>query len=306
MKRVLWLLQFLLILVLTLPLAVLPFRASLKAGECLGGVLFFLWRSRRKIAVENLRGAVSRRALAITSSPEEVIRENFRNLGKSFVEVVKIYYGLGDHIVRDVEVRGAEHFRRAREKGGGMLLITGHCGNWELNALAFADKITKMNVVARPIDNPYLNRLVERTRQKYGNSVIYKKGALKKILAALKRGEVVAVLMDQSVVSSEGVVAEFLGKKDYTMKTPAVIAMKTGAPVTPVFINRTEDGHVIEIGEAIELDSSENTEQATLRNTVNFSRRVEDYIADNPAEWLWIHRRWKRFKDSEAPQSETM
>ena len=295
MRRVLWLLQFLVIFCLTLPVAVLPFRMSLKLGECLGDMLFLVWGSRRRIAIENLRGAVERRALLLSSPPEEIIRGHFRNLGKSFVEVVKIYYGLGRHIIGDVEIKGIEHFREACEKGAGVLVITGHCGNWELNALAFSEKITHFNVVARPIDNPYLNKVVERTRRKYGNSVIYKKGALKKVLSVLKQGGVVAILMDQSVVPAEGVAAEFLGRKDYTMKTPAVIAMKTGATVLPAFISRAGSRHRIEIGGPIRIDTGDDSEQAVYRNTVIFSRRVEEYIERNPAEWLWIHRRWKRF-----------
>ena len=297
MKRVLWILQFLLILLVTLPIAVLPFRVSLKLGECLGGLLFFSWGSRRRIAIGNLELAVARNALSIDATPEQIIRENFSNLGKSFVEVVKIYYGLGDRIIRSVEITGVEHFLKAREKGAGILVITGHCGNWELNAVAGAEKLAGLNIVARPIDNPYLNLLIEKTREKYGSSVIYKRGALKRILSALKKKEIVVILMDQSVVSREGVVADFLGKKDYTMKTPAVIAMKTGSPVLSAFIKRTNGGHVIEIGEVIELDSSADAEEAVLLNTVNFSKRVEDYVRRNPAEWLWIHRRWKRFQD---------
>jgi KDO2-lipid IV(A) lauroyltransferase len=306
MKRALWLFQFVLICLLTVPLAFLPLRVSLKVGEYLGGALFFFWGSRRKIAIENLKGAVARQALSITSPPEEVIKENFRNLGRSFVEVVKIYYGLGERIIRDVEIRGAEHFASAHQKGKGVLVITGHCGNWELNALSVAVKVTKINVVARSIDNPYLNRLIERTRQRYGNSVIYKKGAVRKILSALKRGEVVAILMDQSVVSAEGIAAEFLGKKDYIMKMPAVIAMKTGAPVVSAFIRRADGGHRIEVGEQIECDADDDSEVAVFRNTVRLSRRVEEYVTDNPAEWLWIHRRWKRFKEGESSQAETI
>ena len=295
MKRALWLLQFLLMLLVTLPVAVLPLKVSLKLGECLGGLLFFFWKGRRKIAIGNLEAAVARQALAIDSPPETIIRRNFKNLGKSFAEVVKIYYGLGGRIIQSVEIKGIEHYLKAREKGLGILVITGHCGNWELNALAVAKKISKLNIVARPIDNPYLNRLVERTREKYGSRVVYKRGALRGILSALKRNEVVAILMDQSVVSGEGVAAEFLGKRDYTMKTPAVIAMKTGAPVLPAFIRRANGGHVIEIGEPVGIDTSEDTEQAIFHNTVSFSRKIEDYIKKNPAEWLWIHRRWKRF-----------
>jgi len=297
MNHILWFLQCLLVVIATLPIAILPYRTALKLGGYLGKLLFLCWRSRRKIAIENLKAAVSRKALTISAAPEDVIKENFRNLGRSFVEVVKIYYGLGDHIIRGVKIRGAENFLRASKRGMGTLFITGHCGNWELTALAAAMNLTKMHVVARPIDNPYLNRLVERTRRKYGNRVIYKKGALKKILFALSKNEVVSILMDQSVVSSEGVIADFLGKKDYTMKTPAVIAMKTGSAVLPGFIRRSEDGHIIEIGEELVLDRSDGGEKTVYANTVKMSQSIEGYIRQNPEEWLWMHRRWKRISD---------
>ena len=305
MNHALWLLQFLLVIIATLPIALLPHRMALKLGDYLGVLCFFCWGSRRKIAIENLKAAVSRKSLTIGASPEEVIKQNFRNLGRSFVEVVKIYYGLGDHIIRNVKIRGAENFLKASKKGKGTLFITGHCGNWELTALAAPMNLTEMHVVARPIDNPYLNRLVERTRRKYGNRVIYKKGALKKILFALSKNEVVAILMDQSVVISEGVMADFLGKKDYTMKTPALIALKTGSPVLPGFIRRSEDGHIIEIGEELELDSAEGGEKAVYANTIKMSRCIEEYIKQNPAEWLWMHRRWKRIKDSPGTAEES-
>jgi KDO2-lipid IV(A) lauroyltransferase len=181
-------------------------------------VLYYLWR-RRLIAIENLRSAVARGAVIIDSTPEAVIKQNFRNLGKSFVEIVKIYYGFGEKIFERVEIRGIENYRKAQSKGKGVIGITGHCGNWELNALASSMNLTRVNVVARSLNNSYLNKLMEKTRKKYGNTVIYKKGALKKILSALKRNEAVVILMDQSVVRSESVAADFLGKKDHIMKS---------------------------------------------------------------------------------------
>ncbi|MEJ2685582.1 MAG: lysophospholipid acyltransferase family protein [Candidatus Sulfobium sp.] len=235
-------------------------------------------------------------SIAIDASPEDVIKQDFRNLGKSFVEVLKVYYGLGEQIIGRVEISGAENLRAAQEKGKGVIFITGHCGNWELNALVFSRRLARVNVVARPVDNPYINWIVEHARKKYGNRVIYKKGALKKILSCLRSEEVVGILMDQSVVPAEGVVTEFLGKRDYTTKMPAVIARKTGCPVIPAFISRTPRGHLIEIHEAVKLDDSIDGETAVLNDTIKFSAYIEEYIRRNPSEWLWIHRRWKRIK----------
>jgi KDO2-lipid IV(A) lauroyltransferase len=218
-------------------------------------------------------------------------------MGKSFVELAKIYYGFGEKIIEQVEIQGHENFRKAHDKGVGVIFITGHCGNWELNPIALSRNKIKLIGVARPQNNPYLNKLIEKTRERYGNRIIYKKGALKKILRALKNNETIGILMDQSVVSAEGVVADFLGKKDHIMKTPAIIARKTGSPVLPAFIRRVGRGHLIEIGEEIELDKSEDYEQAVYNDTIRFSGHIEYYIKNNPSEWLWMHRRWKRIKD---------
>jgi KDO2-lipid IV(A) lauroyltransferase len=269
----------------------------MKLGDGVGVLLFYLWKSRRSIAIENLRSAVLRGAVTIDSTPEAVIKQNFKNMGKSFFEIARIYYGFGRKILEKVEIRGHENFTKAHDKGVGVLFITGHCGNWELNPLALSMKLTKLIGIARPQNNPYLNRLIEKAREKYGNSIIYKKGALRKILRALKNNETIGILMDQSVISSEGVVADFLGKKDHIMKTPAIIARRTGSPVLPVFIRRSSNGHLVEIGREIELDTSEDYEQAVYNDTVRFSSYIENYIKNNPTEWLWIHRRWKRIKE---------
>jgi KDO2-lipid IV(A) lauroyltransferase len=79
------------------------------------------------------------------------------------------------------------------------------------------------------------------------------------------------------------------------MKSPAIIARKTGRHL--VFIRRVDDGHVIEVGEEIELDAAENYEQAVYNDTVKFSGKIEEYIKKYPSEWLWMHRRWKRMLD---------
>lgn len=297
MRRLLWLLQFLLTVLVTLPVAFIPYKASLKFGELLGAALFFSWRGRRRIAIGNLESAVSRGSIAVDSAPKAIIKKNFINLGKSLVEIVKIYYGLGGRIFKGVELEGLENFKRAHAKGKGVIFITGHCGNWELVGIVLSLRLTKIAGVARPLNNPYLNRLVEKTRAKYGNRVIYKKGALKELLLSLKRNEVVGILMDQSVVASEGVITEFLGKKDHTMKTPAIVAMKTGSAVLPVFIRRVNGGHRLEIGGEIELDRSADGDADVLNNTKKFSGYIEEYIRRNPSEWLWMHRRWKRIKE---------
>jgi KDO2-lipid IV(A) lauroyltransferase len=233
-------------------------------------------------------------ALSIPQSTEKIIKDNFRNLGKSLAEVIKIYYGAGRKIIDSVKIEGVENLDNARAKGKGILFITAHCGNWELMAIAASAKLMPFSGIARQINNPYINKFIERVRQRYGNSIIYKKGALKPVMKLLKDKGSVGILMDQAVLSDEGYVIDFLGRGAWTTKMPALIARKTGAVVLPAFIHRTEKGHKLKIYPAVELSVIAYKEKAVIEDTKKFSSYIEEYIKEHPSEWLWIHRRWKR------------
>lgn len=276
-----------LIILFSFPIALLPHKIALKAGDALGILLFYLWGSRRRIAIDNIK-------MTIGDKQWLIAKETFKNLGKSLVEVIKIYYGLGGKIIDSVEVKGIENYNKAKLKGKGLVFITGHCGNWELMAVTFGVKIGNASIVAREQNNPYLNKLVEKIRAKYGNKVIYKKGALKGILSELKKNKGVGILMDQSVLRNEGYIIDFLGKPAWTTKMPALIARKTDAAVVPVFINRDGDRHVMNIHPEVILSAEQDFEKATIEDTKCFSKYIEDQIKSHPSEWLWIHRRWKR------------
>src|SRR4030043_1261838 len=299
MKKAVWLIEAGLFIILSIPVAILPLKLSIKAGQILGLVVFYLWGSRRRIAIENLKNTISSKPITTAEPAEKVIRDNFRNLGKSFAEVIKIYYGFGKKIIDSFDMEGTENFKQAKSKGKGVLFLTGHCGNWELMSIAASVKLSNIAIVARPINNPYINKFVESIRQKYGNSVIYKQKALKPIIQALKNNDSVGILMDQAVIHGEGYVIDFLGRGAWTTKMPALIARKTGASVLPAFIHRTDGRHKIKIYPQVELSGDNDKENAIKEDTKKFSRYIEEYIKEHPAEWLWIHRRWKRVNSNQ-------
>ncbi len=295
MKNLINLIEAGFFILLSLPIALLPHRFALKAGEILGLIVFYIWRSRRKIAIENIEKSAEHSRSEC--SARMVAKETFRNLGKSFAEVIKIYYGFGKGIINNIEIRGVENYHRAKSKNKGVIIITGHCGNWELMALAFGFRIDNVSGVARMQNNPYLNMLVEKIRAKYGNNVIYKKGALKSILLELRKNKGVGILIDQATLKDEGLIINFLGRPAWTTKMPALIARKTGAPVLPIFIhrdNREVDRHIISIYPEIALSAEDDIDKAIIEDTKRFSEFIENYIKEHPSEWLWIHRRWKR------------
>jgi len=286
------------VMLLSFPLAVLPYKSALKAGKFLGLLLFYSWAGRRKIAIGNIEKTIESGGLPVPGDDSaawaaRIARENFINLGKSFAEVVKIYYGFGDMLIQDVVIRGEEHFIKAKAKGRGVIMITGHCGNWELGALAFGARVAPVSVVARMQNNRYLNSMISKVRARYGNSIIYKKGALKGILSCLKKEGVVGILIDQAVIADEGFIVNFMGRKAWATRMPALIARKTGAPVIPVFVNREGASHILNIHPEVELGRGGGAE-ALKEDTQLLSNYIGEYVTENPAEWLWIHRRWKR------------
>lgn len=292
MKRFLWLIEAFLCLVFVILLGLLPRAASLKIGEFLGLCIFFLLHNRRRIALKNLEIA-ERGGLKLPTTPRKIAQRHFINLGRSFSELSMIFLGR-DSIFKDIVFEGIEHYTTAKVNGRGVIAITGHCGNWELLAIAKSWRSFPSSVVARELDNPYLNSFVEKLRTKFGNKIIYKTDALKEIITTLKKGETVGILMDQSVIENEAVVTEFFGEKVYTIKTPALLAIKTGAAVVPSFIYYLGKGrHRIRFEEEIPLRITGNTEDDIAFNTNVFSEHIERYIRENPSEWLWIHRRWK-------------
>lgn len=292
LKKALSFIGMLFFLAFTALIAVLPVRLAKGMGRAIGRLLYHAWGSRRKVALTNIREARDRGSLPLSITPEQLILECFQNIGLSFVELVKIYYGLGGDILDKITFRGIENFDRVKASERGVILITAHSGNWELMALKCSRVLGRIGIVARALDNPYLNRILENSRARFGNAVIYKKGALKQLLRWLKNGEIVGILMDQAVLSDEGVIMDFLGRGAWTTKMPVLLAKRTGGALLPLFIKRTRTGHEVTIHPEVDI---RGTEEQVLRR---LNGVIEEHIKENPSEWLWFHRRWKRVPEN--------
>lgn len=297
-QKLVWRLETALFIVATYPLAHIPFGLSLRVSKFLGMLMFACLRKRRKIAVENvaeslpyLRSHPEWQEGEVT--PDEIVRRMFDNLGRSLIENLRLYYGRGRDILSDVEFRGLEHYEEAKRRGKGVAFITGHCGNWELVALSCGVLYGSVAVVARKQDNPILNALVEKMRLQYGNSVIYKQGALRQIFSLVRKNATIGILIDQGVKPDEGVLIDFLGRPAWTTKMPSLIARKSGVALLPSFAHREGERHVVTFYPAVELSAKEEAD-GVLEDMKHLSTYVEDYIVRHPAEWYWVHRRWKR------------
>ena len=268
-------------------------------------MFFYLWGSRRRFAMENVRLAREAGALPPDTPLLETARGSFENIGRNVVEIVKVLFRRDRQLLDDVEIIGDDYLHQALARGKGVIVITGHCGNWELMAIAMAHRFPlHFSVVARAQNNPALDRLVEEFRGRTGNKIIYKAGAVKGILGELNQNHVVGILIDQAVLAKEGCVISFLERPALTTKLPAVLARKKQTPVLPCFIHREPDGrHQIIVHPPVDISGDEHPDNAAVEDTQRMTRCVEEYIRTYPDQWLWGHRRWKRapasFEDME-------
>lgn len=298
-RAIKWRLGLFLVALVSLPVLILPRRLAVGLGALGGRLAFLLFGSLRRKTVEHLRIALP----ALTAmegwdpagTPEEIARRTFANMGRTAVEMIKLYFGQAESLVERTELRGLEHYLRAKERGKGVIFITGHFGNWELVAHGFGTHAEGMAVVARRQKFEPLTRLLERLRNRHGNSIIYADGAARQIFFRLRKNGAIGLLMDQAVHSHEGELVEFLGRKAWTTTMPALMAAKTGAALVPGFGRREGDRHVIEFYPEITPDPSGDPIATTrLLNGV-----LEQFIARYPDQWLWVYNRWKRVpKDS--------
>ena len=260
--------------------------------EGLGRLFYRLDDRHRRIARRNL-------ALAFpeigSQEREELIRGAFSHLGRVAAEFSFIPRLCEENIHRHVLLEGMENFRRAREKGRGVIFLTAHFGNWEWMAAAFPlFSQHPCHVVFRPLDSPFLDRMVERLRTSTGNGTVPKQKAMGQILRLLKEGKTVGILLDQNMAWQEGVFVDFFGEPACTNTGVALVALKTGAAVLPVFNIRGEDGRYRTVIEPeVPLIRTGDKKSDVLENTQRFTRIIEGYIRNYPNHWLWVHQRWK-------------
>jgi KDO2-lipid IV(A) lauroyltransferase len=217
-------------------------------------------------------------------------------VGRTFLEFPGLARRDPREIVRQVRFQGWEHVLDALKENRGVLLLTGHLGNWEIMALSqgFRDAPPPLAFVARPLDNPYLERWVSRIRCRSGNRVIPKRGALRQVLRSLREGYAVGMLMDQRVAGSAGVKVEFFFHPAGTSAAIAYLAVRHGSPVVPVYALRDPGGYsyTVNTEPRIEVSRTGKTEYDVWETTRRCQKKLEEVIRNHPDQWFWMHRRW--------------
>ncbi len=276
----------------------LPCPAALRTAETVGLACGLLRRRWRSVAEANLRQALP----ALDGAARRSICDgSLRNLGRVALALAKLPAWSPAEIRRHVRFDGLEHFQAARAKGRGVLLLTAHLGNWELGALAHGAVVGPLSVMARPIENRLVDRLVERSRSAHGNRVIAKRQAARDVLRTLRANGTVGILADQHASPAEAVPIEFFGRPAAANKGFAQLALRSQAAVVPAVAWWDPEArlHVVEYGPAVSAVRTGDPQRDVVASTQRFQAALEERVRAHPDQWLWIHRRWKAHEGEE-------
>jgi KDO2-lipid IV(A) lauroyltransferase len=260
-------------------------------SQKLGRLWFRLDKKHRLIVKTNLKMAYreklnSRERMALA-------QKVFENTVKMFFEFAWFHHIDPKHFSDYIRVQGLDHLISAHAREKGVLVLTGHMGNWELvTALAYMTGLPS-SVVYRRIEFEPLEQLIKQYRERIGINLFQLHNALDGVSKALARRDLVGLLMDQNTGHSRGVFVDFFDIEACSNPGLAKLALSTGAPVVPVFSYRIQDHFVIEIQPELSLIRTGNLEKDIIANTQEQNRIIEKMVRRFPDQWFWFHRRWK-------------
>ncbi len=268
-----------------------PFRTVQKIGMAFGSFTYSVLGIRKELTMDNIRRAFPEK------SEEEIAaltKANYRNMFAAFFEIFALDVLREDEILKLVSFTDNRKIGEALKKGKGLVLLSGHLGNWELIALStplFTPQ--KYSIVVKKQRNPYVDAFMNKMRARFGTKVLLMERAPREILKALANNEAVALLADQSA-AQESVFVDFLGRPAATYLGPAVFALRSQSPMLMLMIIRQPDGKFIIECNEIDTEHLTGTEEEKLRNiTEQHVKILETYIRRYPEQWLWMHKRWK-------------
>ena len=280
-------------------IGLLPRPLARAAGIALGQLVYFVHAKLRRVGMRNLQLAFPEKT---RRERRKILRGVFTSLGRQLAEVCLFPRYSRQNVTDVVVYDGFENFERAQARGKGVLYLTAHLGGWELSAFFHSLQGHPLHVVMRGMDNPYLDRFVQRMRTMHGNQAVDKDNFVRGLLSAMKAGETVGILMDTNMTPPQGVFVDFFGIPACTASGLARIGLRTEAAVVPGFTvwERELRRYVLRFEPALKLIRTGDEEADIVANTAMFTRVIEDYVRRYPDQWLWVHRRWKTRPTGEA------
>ncbi len=263
-----------------------------RGARVLAGLWYRLDARHRRIALRNLEFAYGPEL--DPESREGLAREVFYQFVLFGFEVLELLLAPLARIRRRVIIVGQEHVEAALAQGRGLVAIAAHAGNWEYTTLGLGLKYKPVVVVGRELDHPWARRLARYLRQRGGNRMVSKQRGLKEILRHLKQNRIVGIIIDQNTAAAEGLLVNFFGHPARTTPIAALLARARGVPVLAGLSRRLPGGrHLLVFSPAIPMVKTGEVQADLIRHLELQNRAIEAWIRAEPAQWLWLHRRWK-------------
>jgi KDO2-lipid IV(A) lauroyltransferase len=281
-------------------LRLLPRTLARATGTVIASIAYKYLGRLRKVGMRNLELAFPEMPLA---ERLHILRVEYRNLGWLLAEFCQMSTYTPNFASRFIRYQGLEHYLAARDRGHGVFVLTGHLGAWELSSFYHSLAGYPMGMVIRRLDNPLVDRMVNRIRCQHGNRVLDKDDFARGLLAAMRAGETVGILMDTNMTPPQGLFVPFFGVPACTASGLARVAIKTGAAVLPGFLlwEESESQYVLHFYPELALADTGDAEADTAENTARLTAVLEDAIRHYPSQWLWMHRRWKTRPNNDPP-----
>lgn len=258
-------------------------------GDLVGEITWLVVPTRRKrMATANIVKCLGLNETAA----ESMAKTSWTRFGYMIIEVLR-FPAMKKHMDAYVTVVGRENMEKALALGRGGVVATAHSGNWELLGGTLAQQGFPLVGVAQKQKNGAMDRFINEYRTLIGMHVTYKSG-VREMFKMLGEGWVIALLMDQDA-GDGGILLQFLGRETSCVPGPASLARFKDAPILPVFISQNEDGitHTLTIHEPVFVAKTQDKHDDIRRTTEQLTQIIEQHIRQNPAEWFWLHDRWK-------------
>lgn len=285
-------LEYLPVRLLATLIGALPRSLARAFGITLGLLAYALYPRLRRVGMRNLELVFPEKS---RKERTEILRGVYINLGRLLAEFCLFPRYTPENVSQVAVYEGFENFAAADARGKGVVFLTAHLGGWEVSSFAHSLYGHPMDIVMRPLDNPYVDAMVDRYRTLYGNRTFPKQDFARGLLTALRQGETVGILMDTNMTPPQGAFVDFFGVPACTATGPARVALHTEASVLPAF--GIWDKHLGKYKICFEpplvLVRTGDDEADALANTALFTKVIERFVAKYPDQWLWVHRRWK-------------
>ena len=286
MKKIKYFFEFIFIGVLLLIFKIIGYRSASNLGALIGALVGPAFRSRNKIS-SNIKKALPE---IEEKKIDLIIKDMWANYGRILADYVSIKNFRDSKLNNYLEVEGSEIFDEIKRNNEQVVFISGHFNNFELMAMEIEKSGIDVAAIYRPLNNIFLNTIMEKIRKKYICKYQIKKGmsGAREIIKLYKNGFSIALMIDQRV--REGIKLNFFGKPASTTTIPAQLVKKFGCKIVPIYIERIDKFYYkIKIISPIDFDKNQSIENISLV----LNKELEKMILKQPGQWIWSHDRWK-------------